>query len=214
MDFNLIFKDLRKSNKLTQSEFAKKLFVSRSAVAQIESSHNKPSKELITVILGLKDFIISGDLREDLDKFAFGKKNQISSGAEESVTRLYDEEEYDSNTKLMWDTYRKLNVNMDQLMCLCIAINELKVREFTREELNALYAIEISISYLDNLTHRRIRFHKTAFKNAYNHIKTSYDLIDDFTVLLLSFYRNKIRNVSDLFKDNHYEDENIDVFNT
>jgi transcriptional regulator with XRE-family HTH domain len=70
MDFSLIFKDLRRAKKLTQIDFAKKLAVSRSTIAQIETSINKPSRETILRILEIFD--VPDNLRRQLEEYADG----------------------------------------------------------------------------------------------------------------------------------------------
>jgi transcriptional regulator with XRE-family HTH domain len=75
MDFSLIFEDLRKQRKLTQIDFAKKLSISRSSVAQIESSNSKPSREVILRIL--EGFDISEDLKKKFEEYAGGNKSVL-----------------------------------------------------------------------------------------------------------------------------------------
>lgn len=63
---------MRRSENLTQGELANKLSISRSAIAQIESSNNNPSRNLILNLLEV--FVIAADLRKELTDYVNGNK--------------------------------------------------------------------------------------------------------------------------------------------
>ena len=207
MNFSLIFKKLRKENKLTQFDLSNRLAVSRSAIAQIESENNKPSKELVLRIL--EEFDPSEEIKLDLKTFLEESKNQFSPKTSSDLVKENDEEDCDKT--LMWDTYGKLVDNMNNLMCLCISLKEYHNYNFSKEEISKLLRVQNAVSYLDNLTRGRIRFRLRLFQTIYVQLEESNKLINHFTIALLPYYRTTIRTVNDLLRDNIYEDEDLPI---
>jgi hypothetical protein len=56
----------------------------------------------------------------------------------------------------------------------------------------------------------RIRFREHVFKNFIADLRTSYDLIEDFTNALLPYYSNNYRDFRDLFYPRDYKDDETD----
>lgn len=87
MNYALIFKDLRRKEKLTQNDFANKLNVSRSAIAQIESANNNPSRDLILKVVEMFD--LSEDLKREINEAVNGFK-AVTNESENTVDLLLD----------------------------------------------------------------------------------------------------------------------------
>lgn len=203
MEFSLIFKSLRKSERLTQLEFADKLSVSRSAIAQIESDNNKPSKDLILKILEV--FTVSNDLKREFERFIYGDK---------AASVKLDDVAYNENIYYhegdVWNSYLSLVKNKKIILCLCILLKEVNGIEINEDTQNKLYRIDKSISYSSNFAHGRIQFRERLFKKVISDLKTSTELIEDFTNMLLPEYSNRIRDFIDLFIPNKYEEDEED----
>jgi transcriptional regulator with XRE-family HTH domain len=194
MNFSEIFKKLRRIEKLTQMELADKLSLSRSAIAQIENGNNNPSTDVI--IRMLKVFDLPDDLKKDLDEHVSG--NRSISEEEKDDSYIPDGEENISyNKEQLWDTYVNLVKNKKNILCLCILLKENKY-EFSVDERNKLLKIETAISYLGNLVFGRIRFREYIFKKVISDLRTSNELIEDFTNTLLPFYSNTITDFKDI----------------
>jgi transcriptional regulator with XRE-family HTH domain len=194
MNFSEIFKKLRGIEKLTQMELADKLSLSRSAIAQIENGNNNPSTDVI--IRMLKVFDLPDDLKKDLDEHVSG--NRSISEEEKDDSYIPDGEENISyNKEQLWDTYVNLVKNKKNILCLCILLKENKY-EFSVDERNKLLKIETAISYLGNLVFGRIRFREYIFKKVISDLRTSNELIEDFTNTLLPFYSNTITDFKDI----------------
>jgi transcriptional regulator with XRE-family HTH domain len=194
MNFSEIFKKLRGIEKLTQMEFADKLSLSRSAIAQIENGNNNPSTDVI--IRMLKVFDLPDDLKKDLDEHVSG--NRSISEEEKDDSYIPDGEENISyNKEQLWDTYVNLVKNKKNILCLCILLKENKY-EFSVDERNKLLKIETAISYLGNLVFGRIRFREYIFKKVISDLRTSNELIEDFTNTLLPSYSNTITDFKDI----------------
>jgi transcriptional regulator with XRE-family HTH domain len=194
MNFSEIFKKLRRIEKLTQMELADKLSLSRSAIAQIENGNNNPSTDVI--IRMLKVFDLPDDLKKDLDEHVSG--NRSISEEEKDDSYIPDGEENISyNKEQLWDTYVNLVKNKKNILCLCILLKENKY-EFSVDERNKLLKIETAISYLGNLVFGRIRFREYIFKKVISDLRTSNELIEDFTNTLLPSYSNTITDFKDI----------------
>jgi transcriptional regulator with XRE-family HTH domain len=194
MNFSEIFKKLRGIEKLTQMELADKLSLSRSAIAQIENGNNNPSTDVI--IRMLKVFDLPDDLKKDLDEHVSG--NRSISEEEKDDSYIPDGEENISyNKEQLWDTYVNLVKNKKNILCLCILLKENKY-EFSVDERNKLLKIETAISYLGNLVFGRIRFREYIFKKVISDLRTSNELIEDFTNTLLPSYSNTITDFKDI----------------
>ena len=77
-----IFKSIRKELGLTQTEFALSLNVSRSAIAQIESSNNNPSNDLVKRLINTHKEIPQGlisKLKSELEFIPSIEKNENNS---------------------------------------------------------------------------------------------------------------------------------------
>jgi len=208
MDFSLIFKDLRRSKKLTQIDFAKKLAISRSTIAQIESSHAKPSREVILRIL--ESFDVSEDLRVKFEEYANGNKPAFIENAN-SPEPLINERIPEYNKEIAWETYIKLVANKKIIMCQCILLKETHNYEFTSDERNKLTNIETGISYLSQLVLGRLKFRDYVFKNFQSVLYMSDELIEEFSNALLFNYKNRIRDFKDLFYTTEYKDDEFDI---
>lgn len=198
IDFKLVFKTIRKNNNLTQIDFADKLSVSRSAIAQIESSNNNPSKELVLKLLEVFD--VSDELRKDLEMFARSGKTVVR---EDITTEL-------AYTKGdVWGNYVKLVENKKNILCLCIFLKEVYNYDFTVEEKNELTRVEFAIGYLDNFVLGRIQFREHVFKKVIADLKASSDLIEYFSNKILPNYSKSIRNFEDLYNPKTYTDDDL-----
>lgn len=208
MDFSLIFKDLRRLKKLTQIDFAKKLAISRSTIAQIESSHTKPSREVILRILEVFD--VSEDLRVKFEEYANGNKSALIENSNNPVLAINDRiPEY--NKEVVWKTYMKLVTNKKIILCQCVLLKENYNYEFTTEERNKLIRIETSISYLSQLALGHLQFREHVFKNFQSELTMSDELIEEFSNYLLFKLKGTIRNFKDLFSPAEYKDDEFDT---
>jgi transcriptional regulator with XRE-family HTH domain len=202
MDFSLIFKDLRRAKKLTQIDFAKKLAVSRSTIAQIETSINKPSRETILRILEIFD--VPDNLRRQLEEYADGNVSLHVEGKD--VTDVNDRiPDYSKET--VWETYGRLATNKKIILCLGILLKETQSYEFTADEKSRLLRIDTAISYMESLAFGRIQFRERLFNKVNADLKASDEFIDEFSNLVLPNYKNRIRDFKDLFYSNTYENE-------
>lgn len=203
MEFSLIFKSLRKSEGITQMEFADKLSVSRSAIAQIEANHNNPSKDLIVKILEV--FTVSSDLKKVFERFIYGDK----AASIKLVDISYDEN-VNYHEGDVWNSYLNLVKNKKVILCLCILLKEVNGYEISEEIQNKLFRIDKSIAYSSNFAFGRIQFREKLFKKVISDLATSSELIDEFTNLLLPKYSKRIQDFKDLFIPNQYEEEDED----
>jgi transcriptional regulator with XRE-family HTH domain len=208
MDFSLIFKDLRRSCKLNQVDFAKKLGISRSTIAQIESKNNKPSRDVILRILDLCD--VSDDLRKKFNEYANSDKSVSVQDLESSVVIL-NERIPDFNKQTVWETYMKLVTNKKIILCQCILLKEIHSYEFNEEQKVRLRKLETAISYLSNLAFGRIKFNESIFNNVISDLQVSNELIEEFSNLVLPYYFTRIRNFNDLFHPKEYKEDDMDI---
>lgn len=198
IDFKLVFKTIRKNNNLTQINFADKLSVSRSAIAQIESSNNNPSKELVLKLLEVFD--VSDELRKDLEMFARSGKTVVREDITTELVYTKDD---------VWGNYVKLVENKKNILCLCIFLKEVCNYDFSVEEKNELTRVEFAIGYLDNFVLGRIQFREHVFKKVMADLKASSDLIEYFSNKILPNYSKSIRNFEDLYNPKTYIDDDL-----
>lgn len=208
MDYSLIFKDLRRKEKLTQNDFANKLNVSRSAIAQIESANNNPSRDLLLKIVEMFD--VPEDLKNEINE-SINVPKAVNRDVENAVSLLRNDTKkniYSQND--LSETYGKLIQNKKILLCLCILIKEHDEIELTKSQRNRLNKIETSISLLTNYVHARKSYLDKAFTETVSDLMDSYKLIDEITFLILPNYSNRIRDFKDLFHAKEYKDEDED----
>lgn len=206
MNYSLIFKDLRRKEKLTQNDFANKLNVSRSAIAQIESANNNPSRDLILRILEV--FEVADDLRNEINESISGFK-AVTEEVENAVDLSQNNRKSIYSKESRVETYDKLIINKKIILCLCILIekhDEIELTESIRKRLNK---IETSISLLTNYVHARKSYLDKAFTETVSDLMDSDKLIDEITYLILPHYSNRIRDFKDLFHTKEYKDEDI-----
>lgn len=206
MNYSLIFKDLRRKEKLTQNDFANKLNVSRSAIAQIESANNNPSRDLILRILEVFD--VADDLRNEINESISGFK-AVTEEVENAVDLSQNNRKSIYSKESRVETYDKLIINKKIILCLCILIekhDEIELTESIRKRLNK---IETSISLLTNYVHARKSYLDKAFTETVSDLMDSDKLIDEITYLILPHYSNRIRDFKDLFHTKEYKDEDI-----
>lgn len=203
MEFSLIFKGLRKAERMTQIEFADKLSVSRSAIAQIENKNNKPSKDLILKLLDVFD--VSSNLKKEFERFVYGDK---------AASVKLDDISYDENIYYhegdVWNSYLNLVKNKKVILCLCILLKEANDYEISEEMQNKLFRIDKSIAYSSNFAYGRIQFREKLFKKVINDVTTSGELIEEITNILLPKYSKRIHDFKDLFIPKQYEEEEED----
>lgn len=208
MNFPLIFKNLRREKKLTQINFAKKLAISRSTIAQIESSNVKPSREVILRIL--EGFDISDDLKVKFEEYANGNKSAFIENVNNSEP-IINERIPEYNKDIVWEAYIKLVANKKIIMCQCILLKQAHNYEFASEVRNKLKNIETAISYLSQLVFGRLKFRDYVFKNFQSVLYMSDELIEEFSNALLFNYKNRIRDFEDLFYPTEYKDDEFDI---
>ena len=208
MNYSLIFKDLRRKEKLTQNDFANKLNVSRSAIAQIESANNNPSRDLILRILEV--FEVADDLRNEINESISGFK-AVTEEVENAVDLSQNNRKSIYSKESRVETYDKLIKNKKIILCLCILIEEHDEIELTESIRKRLNKIETSISLLTNYVHARKSYLDKAFTETVSDLMDSYKLIDEITFLILPHYSNRIRDFKDLFHAKEYKDEDEDI---
>jgi transcriptional regulator with XRE-family HTH domain len=207
MNYSLIFKDLRRKEKLTQLDFANKLNVSRSAIAQIESSNNNPSRDLILRFLEV--FEVADDLRNEINESITGFKT-VSKEGENTVDLSRNDKKSIYSQDNLFDTYRKLIKNKKIILCLCVLLKEHNKQKLIENERSRLNKIENSINLLNNYIFARKRYLENAFTVAVSDLNDSYNLIDEFTTVVLPHYSNRIRDFRDLFDPKEYNDDDVD----
>lgn len=207
MDYSLIFKDLRSKERLTQNDFANKLNVSRSAIAQIESSNNNPSRDLILRFLEV--FELADDLRNEINESINGFK-AVSIEGKNTVDLSRNDKKSIYSQDNLFDTYRKLIINKKIILCLCVLLKEQNPNKLTENHRIRLNKIENSINLLNNFIVARKRYLEKAFTVAVSDLNDSNNLIDEFTNVLLPHYSNRIRDFRDLFDDKEYNDDDVD----
>ncbi len=179
MNFATIFRRIRKELNFTQAEFAYRLSVSRSAIAQIETSKNKPSKNIIEDIL--TNFNISSSLKNELKNYVdlneevnveVNNKNNISDSKKNIGKDLMDLHSEFSRTiisleKVLHTVYRhgfydgfdekEIEIIKDlqeyiMIKPILILTNKLpqSIEEYTDElELKLILANDLLHSYID-----------------------------------------------------------------
>ena len=207
MNYSLIFKDLRRKEKLTQNDFANKLNVSRSAIAQIESDNNNPSRDLILRFLEV--FEVADDLRNEINESITGFK-AVSKEGENTIDLSRNDKKSIYSQDNLFDTYRKLIINKKIILCLCVLLKEHNKQKLIENERSRLNKIENSISLLTNYVHARKSYLDKAFTITVSDLDDSNILIQEFTDLVLPHYSNRIRDFKDLFYDKEYKDDDED----
>lgn len=210
MNFAILFKDIRRKENLTQSQFADKLKVSRSAIAQIESSKNNPSRDLTLNILD--KFNLPHETKKVLEEHAGVKNNKVTHL--KGVVFSYDE--LDDNKKKAYEMWNELGRNKDVLMSLCFALKEIYKITFTDEEIKKLNKVNEVFSYLFKIL---IPYDSSIYVNIDVEflIKTNGVLEDskryirEYNLKLSSLYNNKVRVFDDLIEYKNYEDS-LDEF--
>jgi transcriptional regulator with XRE-family HTH domain len=205
MNFSLIFKDLRREKKITQLDFANKLSVSRSAIAQIESSNNNPSRDLVLKLLEVFD--VSSNLRQELERYIKGDKGMSKEEVNYGDLSKNDKDIV-YNKGDVWSSYAKLVENKKNILCLCIFLKEVHSYEFNEEEKSELRKVEFAIGYLDNYILGRVQVHDRLFKRVLADLQDSNDLIEYFSNKILPHYSTRIRDFEDLYIPKEYEDLN------
>jgi transcriptional regulator with XRE-family HTH domain len=207
MNYSLIFKDLRRKEKLTQNDFANKLNVSRSAIAQIESANNNPSRDLVLRILEV--FEVADELRNEINESISGFK-AVTKEVENAVDLSENNRKSIYSQHNLHETYFKLIRNKKIILCLCVLLKQNDPNKLTENHRIRLNKIETSISLLTNYVHARKSYLEKAFTVTVSDLDDSNILIQEFTDLVLPHYSNKIRDFKDLFYDKEYEDEDED----
>lgn len=208
MNFSLIFKEIRKTEMLTQFDFASKLNISRSTVAQIEISNNKPSRKLIFRLLDVFD--VPEDFKKELEMYTKRTKPIINEDNENGD--LSSSDNNNENTEdLLWKTYGELVKNKKNLLCLCILLKKLHCYEFSREEQEKFYSIEIAIEYLHNFVFATIRYNETRYKKARAALKLSIELIEEYSTRILPYYSSSVQVFQDLTVPKEYNINDNDV---
>lgn len=206
MNYALIFKDLRRKEKLTQNDFANKLNVSRSAIAQIESANNNPSRDLILKVVEMFD--LSEDLKREINEAVNGFK-AVTNESENAVDLLLDNKKSIYSKENLMKTYGSLIKNKKIILCLCILATEHSEIELTESHRKRLQKIEMSISLLTNYIFARKSYLDKAHTATVSDLIDSYELINEITDLILPHYSNRIRDFRDLFDPKEYKDEDI-----
>ena len=132
MDYSLIFKDLRRKEKLTQNDFANKLNVSRSAIAQIESANNNPSRDLILKIVEMFD--VPEDLKNEINE-SINVPKAVTKESKNAVDLLQNNRKSIYSQHNLHETYFELIKNKKIILCLCVLLMEhdpLKLNEVAR----------------------------------------------------------------------------------
>lgn len=205
MDFARLFKDIRRSENLTQSQFSEKLNISRSAIAQIESSKNNPSRDLTLNILD--KFSLSNEIREKLESHAGIKEDKVVN----LTGVLFNYNELDNSKKKVYEMWIELGKNKDILMSLCFALKEIYSIKFSSEEIEKLKKIEEVIQYLFKIL---IPYENSSYVNidseflikTNNVLQNSNQYIKEYTFKLSNLYSNKIRFFEDLNEYKNYKD--------
>jgi|GEM_PF-5850536 len=150
---NVIFRDIRKNHGLTQSEFAKKIGVSRSLVAKIESDNQDVSKKIIEKIANvfpddtnLYNFKleITHSINESLREKLSIDKN-YSDLSEIYYLNKFNPKVLKSETKLFLISYRQRLLDSLQLLFSICRVLKYFGYEFTKEEIE-------DITYFDSFT--------------------------------------------------------------
>lgn len=205
MNFAILFKDIRRKENLTQNQFADKLNVSRSAIAQIESSKNNPSRDLMLNIL--EKFNLSSDLRKDLEEKTGVKNGKVV--AMEGV--IFNADELDNNKKKAYEMWGELGKNKDVLLSLCFALKELDNVIFTDEEIEKLSKVDEVIQYLFKIlipyeNSNYINIDEEFLFKTHSVLENSNKYIREYTFKLSNLYKNKLRAFEDLIEYKNYKD--------
>lgn len=205
MDFSILFKDIRRHGKLTQDQFANKLNVSRSAIAQIESSKNNPSRDLMLNILEKIDMPI--DLKQKLEEKIGIKEGRVV----ELKGTIFNADELDINKKEAYEIWTKLLTNRDVLLSLCFALKEIGGVVFTNEEIDKLNKVDEATQYLFKILipYKNVNYinvDKEFLYKTQKILEESNKYIREYTFKLSEIYENRFRVFDDLKEYKNYKD--------
>lgn len=205
MNFSRLFKDIRRKENLTQIQFSEKLKVSRSAIAQIESSKNNPSRDLTLNILDKFDLPI--EIKQQLKEHA----GIEDDGSIKLKGVLFNRDELDTNKKEAHEMWVKIGQNKEVLLSLCFSLKEIYDIKPTDKELEELKKTEEVFQYLLKIL---IPYESSKYVNiddkflikTNNALEKSYRLINYYNFKLSSLYSNKVRFFDDVIEYKDYKE--------
>lgn len=130
-----IFKSIRKELGLTQTEFALSLNVSRSAIAQIETSNNNPSNELVKRLINTHKEIpnsLISKLKSELEFIPDLENN------EKSTETKYHKS---NDTKELLNSLKQFRKTMDSIEYI-LSILKTHIYDFKEEEVQVLKELD------------------------------------------------------------------------
>jgi transcriptional regulator with XRE-family HTH domain len=206
MELSLIFKNIRRYKKWTQAEFANKIAVSRSSIAQIETNNNKPSRNMILNILETISLPeqLKNELKSHLSELEkiTEKDNALNIlGFEFSSLNTSEKESYNLLSQLWF--YRNI------LLTISITLKNNHDYKFDEEEVKLFKRVENRINLLTPavLLSRGIES-ETIYKISIT-LEDLKSQVKKYSHLINSKFENEIRTLDDLFESKNYDVEDI-----
>lgn len=182
---SIILKEIRRRHNLTQTEFAEKVNVSRSAIAQIESGKNN----------------ISLDLAKKISEvFSISISSILDSNNKEGIFEIYTDAE---NPNAIWNSYYGemtiIQLNLDKIEMLKLLISKVakdkKLKgitpnfdkfckkydfEKTKNEFEEKEEKDINQKKIDSM-HKLIDTGiRSLFDDLYNNLSVGYDIMSEY----------------------------------
>lgn len=156
-NMSIVLKEIRRKYKLTQAEFAKKLDITRSAIAQIESGKNNISMPLAKKISMLFEVSIDDLINKD------------HAGVMRDLYQEGDEEELYSLSKSIYYQINDINLTIEQ-----IEITKIAIKQFGEDknlnwdfELEQLNRIEKASGFKDVLSEYKTKTKDDSLDNQF-----------------------------------------------
>ncbi|MGJ1422830.1 helix-turn-helix transcriptional regulator [Sphingobacterium spiritivorum] len=180
---NKIVTEIRKSNSLTQQEFADKIGMSRSAVAQIENGINNASESTIRSVLAA--FNKPEKLIEELKRLASIDVDLIVDVNVDPnlklVTKKNNEKDLSFNEgDFLVESHSTLLENKSILLTLCYVLDRFGNYDFSKEEIKDLKRIEEAMLLIFDIIYQKKNLDiktKTLIKSI---LTTSLNMIDNY----------------------------------
>lgn len=192
-----IIKEIRRRNNLTQVEFAKKIGVSRSAVALIETGVNNISQELFQKIQN--NFTLTTQELEVLENvgvnmgFNVGVSNNTSNNNDNFYHDVLDKE-----SDFLIASYEELNNIEEYLQVICKTLFIHTSYEFTEEEVEKLNKLKEISGLVFDLMFDKVSYTKEHVKLIKSSIALSKELLEVYITELKYTMSGSVTNYEQL----------------
>lgn len=204
IDFSTIFKDIRRHNKYSQLEFANKIALSRSAIAQVETNKNKPSRSVILTILETID--LPENIKIELKKYV-SLKEWVNVGVTNKTDNFrFNADELVGDRKEAYDLLVKLWTYQPILLALSLSLKNFISYEFNEEEVLLFEKIENRIKILTPIVILNRDLDPETFYRIEITLRDLKTQIKEYSNLINSKFNENTRQLTDINNPKNYNE--------